>query len=70
MKAKGFNRWKAPVELLSNGHDSILAECDEEDADRAAELLQNSMTQTVHDEDGTMMTYSAEAHVSPRWSRA
>lgn len=70
MKAKGFNRWKAPVELLSNGHDSILAECDEEDADRAAELLQLSMTQTVQDPDGSMMTYSAEAHVSQRWSRA
>lgn len=69
MRAEGFGTWKAPVELISNGHDSLLGECDVEDAPRAAELLAKAMTQEVTDRDGTRMIYSAEAKVSQRWSR-
>ena len=69
MKAKGFGVWKAPVELISNGHDSLLVEADEEDASRVAELLATAMAQTVEDKDGTKMVYTADAKVSQRWSR-
>ena len=69
MKAKGFGVWKAPVELVSNGHDSLLVEADEEDAGRVAELLATAMAQTVEDKDGTKMAYTADAKVSQRWSR-
>lgn len=69
MKAKGFATWKAPVELISNGHDSLLVECDVEDGARAADLLAKAMTQAVVDPDGTRMVYSADSKVSQRWSR-
>lgn len=69
MKAKGFGAWRAPVELISNGHDSLLVECDIEDGGRVAELLAAAMTQEMIDKDGTRMLYSADAKVSQRWSR-
>lgn len=70
-KAEGYSpgAWKSPVELISNGHDSLLGECDEEDGPRAAKLLASAMTQEVVAADGTRMTYTADAKVSQRWSR-
>lgn len=70
MRAQGYDKWHAPVELVSNGHDALLAECDEEDAERVAQLLTNAMTQELTDpSDGTRMVFSAGAKISQRWSR-
>lgn len=59
--------WRAPVWLTINGHDSLVAECDEEDSRQARELLEDAMTQEITI-DGVAMTYTAKARVARRAS--
>lgn len=68
MRAKGFDKWRAPVELILNGHDSLVAEADEEDGDRGVEALEAAMTQQLPMANGEAMTFPAEAAKGRRWS--
>lgn len=67
MRGKGYDTWRAPVDLLLNGHDSLTAEADEEDGDKAAECLEASMSQELPMGDETM-SFPAEAGKGRRWS--
>lgn len=68
MRSLGYDQWKAPVDMLINGHDSILAECDEEDGDRGAAFLEAAMTQELPMEGRGPMVFPAEASKGRRWS--
>jgi len=67
-RAEGYGEWLAPVDILLNGHDSLLVECDEEDAERACKFLETSMTQTLSMGIEGSMTFPAEAAIGRRWS--
>jgi len=58
--------WKAPVDLLSNGHDSLLGECDIEDGERARLLLEEAMSQKLT-RDGITTVFPAEAGCARDW---
>jgi hypothetical protein len=66
-RAEGYSEWKAPVDLLINGHDSLVGECDEEDAAKAAKLLELSMTMRVSVGDASIL-FPAEPDIGRRWS--
>jgi uracil-DNA glycosylase family 4 len=66
-RAEGYGDWKAPVWLLINGHDSLVGECDEEDAAKAAKLLELAMTMRVNIGDASIL-FPAEPDVGVRWS--
>ncbi|MDP3768305.1 MAG: DNA polymerase, partial [Dehalococcoidia bacterium] len=59
--------WRAPAWLILNGHDSLVAEADEEDAPQARALLEDAMTQELTI-DGVTMKYTAKARVARRAS--
>jgi DNA polymerase I-like protein with 3'-5' exonuclease and polymerase domains len=61
--------WHGPVNLIVNGHDSLIAECDDEDAPQATALLEDAMTQErVHPVGGWRMKFPGEAASGRRWS--
>jgi uracil-DNA glycosylase family 4 len=60
--------WKAPVDLLINGHDSLIVESDEEDGDRVGNLLQDAMTQRIS-LGGRTMLFTADAKKKQRWGK-
>lgn len=67
---EGFSKWRAPVELILNGHDALTGECDEEDAEKAAKLLGLAMTLEDFDpRDGVRMPYTCAPAVAKRWSK-
>lgn len=67
---EGYSKWRAPVELILNGHDALTGECDEEDAEKAAKLLGLAMTLEDFDpRDGVRMPYTCAPAVAKRWSK-
>lgn len=69
MRARRYNDWKAPVDLILNGHDSLLAECDEEDGDRCVEFLEGCMHQELAmPELSESVVFVGEAAKGRRWS--
>jgi uracil-DNA glycosylase family 4 len=64
---EGYSEWKAPVELLINGHDALTCETDEEDGDKAMTLLELSMTHDIS-LNGATMLFTAEGSKGRRWS--
>jgi uracil-DNA glycosylase len=73
MRARGFrpDMWHAPVETVLQVHDSLVAECDEDDGDKVGELLEASLDQEDADpKRGIRMRYTAKAAKNRRWSRA
>lgn len=69
MRDLGCSKWLSPCNPVTQVHDQLVAECDEEDAEKARQLLQEAMTIEQVGADGTRMVYSAEAKISQRWSR-
>lgn len=69
-KDEGLAKWKAPIELILQVHDSLVCECDEEDAPRVARLMTMCMDQEDYDpKHDVRMHYTGEAKVSRRWSK-
>lgn len=66
-KREGFGEWNAPCDLLINGHDSLVGECDEDDAVKAGKLLDLAMTQE-HSMGGITMRFPADPKTGYRWS--
>ncbi len=67
---EGYARWHAPVRLILQVHDSLVAECDAEDAERVAKLLAMSLDQEDYDaKSGVRVHYTAESKISRRWSK-
>lgn len=62
------HEWVAPVDVLLNGHDSLLVECDEDDSPAVCALLEAAMTQSLPMPDGEIMEFPAEAAIGRRWS--
>jgi uracil-DNA glycosylase family 4 len=69
-RAEGFDQWNGPVELILNGHDSLVAEADDEDGAKAAKLLALAMTQELPMNDNRKMVFLAKAVAKRRWSEA
>jgi DNA polymerase I-like protein with 3'-5' exonuclease and polymerase domains len=69
MRAEGYGKWRAPVDLILNGHDSLLAEADEEDGDRACKLMEEAMHHELPmTELGENIVFTGEAAKGRRWS--
>jgi len=69
MRSEGFDKWRAPVDLILNGHDSLLAECDEEDAEKCTVFMEKCMHQELHmPELNEAVVFIGEAAKGRRWS--
>jgi uracil-DNA glycosylase family 4 len=69
MRDRGFAEWKAPVDLILNGHDSLLAECDEEDGEKCMQLMEAAMHQELPMPDvGENIVFTGEAAKGRRWN--
>jgi len=67
---EGFAKWRAPVNLILQIHDSLTAETDDEDTEKAAKLMTMCMDQTdVNERYGITMRYTGESKISRRWSK-
>ena len=56
-----------PLEwLINHGHDALYLEVPEEEAERAASILENAMTRRR--KKNALLTYTAEAVLGERWS--
>ncbi len=66
-ESEGFTEWHAPTVLIANIHDSWTCECDTEDAEKAAKLLDLAMTHEVTI-DGVTMRFPAEVAIGRRLS--
>lgn len=54
-------------ELIIQGHDALVYECDEDDAEEWAEIVTETLTQ-VHSHNGVEMIYPANAGVDKCWA--
>jgi len=68
MRERGYSMWCGPVDLLINGHDSLVAEGDEEDGDRLVEFQRLAMEQELSMGVEGAMKFPVEAAKGRRWS--
>lgn len=67
---EGYAKWKAPVNLILQIHDSLTSETDEEDAEKAAKLLTLCMDQEDYNARfDVRMRYTGASKISRRWSK-
>jgi DNA polymerase len=67
---EGFAKWRAPTIPILQVHDSLVCECDEEDADQLVKLLTLCMDQEDYNARyDARIRYTGEAHKSRKWSK-